>query len=90
MEIAYFKRPQRPNIYHYFKVYGGPGKTKNGYQEVLNFLNQIPIISVEKNYVNDTSGLTGTWCTYEVGITITNEEYNQAFKNATANQFKIY
>jgi hypothetical protein len=35
MEIAYFKRLQRDKIYHYYKVMGGPGKTKNGYQAAL-------------------------------------------------------
>lgn len=90
MEIAYFKRLQRDNIYHYYRVFGGPGKTREGYQEVLNFLNSKPIISVERNYVDDPSGLTGTWCQYEVGEPISKEEYEQAYKLATEGDFKIY
>lgn len=61
MEIAYFKRRQCDNVFHYYKVYGGSGKTENGYQEVINFLNEIPIITIEHN---DLKNLTGTWCTY--------------------------
>ena len=85
MEIAYFKRPQNED-FHYFKVFGGNGKTKNGYQEVINFLNEKPIISIEHN---NTSELTGTWCTYEVGIPISKAEYESAFKRATENTFTI-
>lgn len=89
MEITYFKRLQRDNIYHYFKVFGGPGKTRAGYQEVLNFLNPEPIISVECNYVTDPSGLTGTWCQYEVGEPISKQEYDAAYKLATEGEFSI-
>jgi len=42
MEVGYFKRQQTGNIFHYYKVFGGTGKTKNGYQEVINFLNEVP------------------------------------------------
>ena len=86
MEIAYFKRPQRDKIYHYYKVFGGPGKTKEGYQEVINFLNDTPIISIEHNNNKD---LTGTWCQYEVGEPINKEEYEEAYNLATERTFKI-
>ena len=86
MQIAYFKRHQENNIYHYFKVVGGPGKTKNGYQEVLNFLNDTPLISIE---YNDLSQLTVTWCQYEVGLPISREEYEAAFQLATKGNFEI-
>lgn len=95
MEIAYFKRHQRDNIYHYYKVFGGAGKTKEGYQEVLNFLNEKPIVAIEHNLPYDPSTpdkpfeLTGTWCTYEVGIPIPEEEYIEAYKKATKNEFSI-
>ena len=89
MEIAYFKRHQKSNIYHYYKVFGGPGKTRHGYQEILNFLNVTPMIHLEHNYINDTSGLTGTWCQYEVGIPISKEEYDIAYKIATEDLFQI-
>ena len=88
--VDYFKRFQGDGIYHYFKVYGGPGKTRDGYQEVLNFLNDVPIISVERNYVTDPYGLTGTWCNFEVGEPITSEEYAQAYARATAGKFNIW
>lgn len=87
MEVAYFKVHQENNIYHYYKVVGGPGKTKNGFQEVINFLNDTPIISIEHN---DISSLTGTWCQYEVGVRITKEEYEQAYTLATEGDFEIY
>ena len=80
--VHFFKRHQRDGVYHYFEVHGGPGKTKNGYKKVINFLNPYPIIHVEHNYVNDPSGLTGTWCEFEVGIPISKEEYNKAFEKA--------
>src|SRR4051794_10851014 len=83
--VHYFKRRQRGDIYHYYEVHGGPGKTKNGYQVVINFLNDFPIISVEHNYQSDPSGLTGTWCQFEVGIPITKEEYEAAFRIAINN-----
>ena len=86
----FFRRHQGDNIYRYTKVYGGPGKTKEGYQEVLNFLNPEPIISIERNYISDASGLTGTWCNYEVAEQISEQEYNEAFKRATAGHFQVY
>lgn len=90
VERAWFKRHQENGIYHYFEVYGGRGKTKNGYQVVLNFLNDAPIITVEHNYQRDSFGLTGTWCTYEVGVPIPEEEYQQAYQRATEHpQVKI-
>jgi hypothetical protein len=82
VQIAWFKRPQENGIYHYYEVHGGAGKTKEGYQVVINFLNDVPIIQVEHN---DSSGLTsliGTWCTYEVGIPISEEEYRKAYEQA--------
>jgi hypothetical protein len=86
MKIDYFKRHQRDNIFHYYKVVNGDNKQKEGYQEVLNFLNPTPIIMLEQNYMNG-HGLTGTWCTYEVGIPITKEEYNLMFSKATSEEF---
>jgi hypothetical protein len=61
--------------YHYYEVHGGSGKIKEGYQIVVNFLNDCPIIQMEYNYHRDSTGLSGTWCTYEVGIPISQEEY---------------
>ena len=95
MEIAYFKRHQEDGIYNFYKVFGGNGQTKNGYQEVISFLNPAPIIYVEHNQPYDPSNpdkpfdLTGTWCTYEVGIPITRQEYEEAYGRATADQFSI-
>ena len=96
MKIAYFKREQTEGIFHYYKVYGGPGKTKNGYQEVINFLNDIPLIYIEHNSLFDPQkpdapfDLTGTWDTYEVGIPISKDEYEIAFKKAIDQDFKTY
>lgn len=87
MEIAYFERLQEKNTNMYFKVAGGPGRTANGYQEIISFLNEDPIISVEHNNI---SLLVGTWCTYEVGKPITKEEYEKAYKIATEGEFRIY
>ena len=87
MEIAYFKRPQVEHTYIYIKVVGGPGKTENGYQEVISFLNEEPIISIEHN---DTSSLIGTWCTYEVGELITKDEYKEVYKLATEVDFMLW
>jgi len=36
-QFDYFKRDQGNGTYHYIKVYGGPGKTKGGYQVTVNF-----------------------------------------------------
>lgn len=90
MKIDYFKRFQRDGIYHYIKVVGGPGKTIDGYQEVINFLNDTPIIHLQRNYEQDPSGLTGTWCNYEVGEPITEEEYKEAYQKATQGKFNVY
>lgn len=85
MEIAYFKRHQESD-FHYYKVVGGSGKNKDGYQEVINFLNEEPIISIEHN----TEGsLVGSWCTYEVGISITEKEYMLAYNRAIESNFII-
>jgi hypothetical protein len=87
----YFKRHQRDDIYHYYEVHGGPGKTKNGYQVVLNFLSDFPVISIEHNYIADPSGLTGTWCQYEVGEPISKEEYQAAYERAVNHPgIKVY
>lgn len=85
--IHYFKKKQEENIYNFYKVYGGSGHTENGYQEVVCFLNHEPIIFVEHN---EAGSLTGTWCTHEVGIPISKEEYLLAFKKATAGHFDIF
>lgn len=91
MEKADFKRHQKDNLYNFYEVHGGPGKTKEGYLVGVSFLNDYPIIFTEHNYVNDPSGLTGTWCQYEVGIPISKEEYQQAFeKAANHTQVKIF
>ncbi len=85
METAYFKRHQKDDLYNYYAVYGGPGKTKNGYLIGISFLNEaFPIIFTEHNYINDPSGLTGTWCQYEVGEPISKEEYQQMFDRASS------
>jgi len=95
MEIAYFKRHQGQGIYNYYKVYGGKGKTQNGYQEIINFLNEKPLIVIEHNFPYDPENpnkpfeLTGTWDTYEVGIPISKEEYEQAYKKATESNFDV-
>jgi hypothetical protein len=89
MEVAYFKSHQRNGIYHFYKVFGGEGKTVDGYQEVINFLNDIPIVSIEHNLPYDKNNpekpfeLTGTWCTYEIGIPISEAEYLRAYEKAT-------
>lgn len=81
--------------YNYYKVFGGPGKTYNGYQEVVVFLNDKPIISVEHNdpfdplNTNKPFELIGTWDTYEVGIPISKAEYELAYKKATEQDFNI-
>lgn len=94
-EIAFFKRHQECGTFHYYKVFGGDGKTKDGYKEVINFLSNQPIISLDHNYPFDPSdperifNLTGTWCTYEVGMPISEQEYQQAYQEAVANEFAI-
>lgn len=91
MDIAYFKRHQKDKLYNFYEVHGGPGKTKAGYLIGISFLNEAPIIFTEHNYVNDPSGLTGTWCQYEVGIPISKEEYLQAYNTASNHpEVKIY
>ena len=85
IERAWFKQYQRDGIYHYIEVVGGRGKTKDGYQVVINFLNETPIIETRHNFVNDPSGLTGTWCRYEVSEPITEEEFQGAMDRALSN-----
>ena len=82
MNIAYFKRHQCIGIHTYYKVFGGPGKTMNGFQEVINFFNHGPLISIEENFVKDPSGITGTWSQYEAGISISKEEYDSILNEA--------
>ncbi len=89
IRVDYFKRHQRDGIYHYIKVVGGPGKTWDGYQEEINFLNEVPIIQLIQNYVCDPSGLTGTWCSFEVGEPISKAEYQQAYEMATSGEFAV-
>ncbi len=95
MEIAFFKRHQSSEIFHYYKVFGGNCKIKDGYQEVINSLNDRPVISTEHNHPYDPSdperefNFTGTWVTYEVGIPISEQEYRQAYQKAVANEFVI-
>ena len=79
-KIAWFKRYQREEIYHYYEVHGGPGKTKDGYVVAVRFLCTPPSISVEHNYEHDPSGLTGTWCHYEASEPITEAEFRRAYQ----------
>ncbi|MEC3881842.1 hypothetical protein [Parapedobacter sp. 10938] len=96
METAYFKRRQAGKLYNYFKVVGGPGKTQNGYQEVVSFLNDKPLIFVEHNlpynplYPDRPFELLGTWDIYEVGLPISKEEYEDAYRMATSNDFNLH
>ncbi len=69
-------------IYHYLEVVGGPGKTQDGYQIVINFLNDAPVLDTWHNYKKDTSGLTGTWCRYEVSTPISEDEFQEALQRA--------
>jgi hypothetical protein len=85
IERAFFKQYQRNGLYHYIEVVGGEGKTKDGYQIVLNFLNDVPRIETRHNFVHDPSGLTGTWCRYEVSESITEDEYHEAMQRALSN-----
>jgi len=78
-EVHFFKRRQKETIYHYYKVIGGPGRTRYGYQIVVNFLNEFPIISVEHNSLKE---LTGTWCQFEVGEPILESEFEEAYQKA--------
>ena len=84
MEKTWFKKHQRAGIFHYYEVYGGAGRTENGYQVVVNFLNDFPIICTEHNYQSDPYGISGTWLTYAEGIPIAEEEYKQAYQQAIA------
>lgn len=43
------------------------------------------MIVVESNA--DSNGLTGTWCTHEVGTPITKEEWEEAYELATEGDF---
>lgn len=82
IQRAWFKKHQRNGIYHYYEVYGGPGKTQDGYELVINFLNDVPIIETRHNYITDTSGLTGTWCKFETATPISEEEFRKAYNLA--------
>jgi|AntRauTorckE5430_2_1112549.scaffolds.fasta_scaffold50144_1 hypothetical protein len=79
---AWFKQHQRKDIYHYIEVVGGEGKTKDDYQVVINFLNSVPRIDTWYNFVHDASGLTGTWCRYEVSEPVTEAEFQSAMNRA--------
>lgn len=85
IERAWFKQLQRDDIYHYIEVVGGEGKTKDGYQLIVNFLNEVPQIETRHNFVYDPSGLTETWCRYEVAEPITEEEFTRAMNLALSN-----
>jgi hypothetical protein len=82
-DVQYFRRPQRNGIQHYYQVYGGPGKTEHGYQIVVNFLNDHPIIAIEQNCIDGRFSVTGTWDTFETGERITKEEFMVAFRKAS-------
>jgi hypothetical protein len=82
-KVHYFRRPQR-EVYHYYEVHAEHAGKCEGYQVVINFLNEAPIIHVEHNFITDPSKLTGTWCTFEVGEPITKEEYAAAYERATS------
>lgn len=87
--VAWFKRYQRNGIYNYYEVYGGPGKTRDGYFVAVRFLSDPPAIDVEHNYEAD-DGLTGTWCLYEAAEPITQQEYRQAFEKALEHPHVVF
>lgn len=79
---AWFKVYQRDDIYHYVEVVGGPGKTPDGYQTTINFLNPAPIIEVSHNDLDDPNMPIGTWDRYVAGEVISEDEYTQALNTA--------
>ena len=82
LQRAWFKVFQRDDIYHYVEVVGGPGKTSDGYQTIVNFLNPHPIIEVCHNDLNSQYMPISTWDRYEAGEPITEEEYTIAMNKA--------
>ncbi len=86
-KLNYFKLRRRGNRYDYIKVTGGAGKTKEGFQEVIRFEKPVPVISTEHNFLADRSGKTGTWTTFEKGVPIPEEEYEEAYSRASRKDF---
>ena len=80
----WFKQHQRDGIYNYYEVFGGPRKARNGYEIVVDFLNDEPRIDVNYNYERDPCGIEGTWNRFTYATPITQEEYDVAYQRALA------
>lgn len=84
VQPQYFKRHQRYGTYNYYEVHCNETKRCNtGYQIVVCFLNDYPMISVEHN--SKENG-TGTWDTLEVGEPILAEEFKAVYDIALENK----
>lgn len=85
--IYYFKCYQRADIWNFYKLLSErepPGC------EVVNFLNEQPIIEFREYDLADPGSKIDYDAFWEVGIRIPASEYDSAYQQATAGQFNIY
>lgn len=86
-QIYYFKRHQEGDAWHYYKLMDN--RMPIAY-EMLNFLNEIPIIETIELDLDLLDCKTQYDALWEVGTQITAEEYQQAWQRATRNHFEVY
>ena len=75
-QVCYFKRYQKPGIWHYIKLYKGRQPPA---QEVVNFLNTIPHIDYSEFDMNDPGSRIEYNALFEAATPIEAKEYEQAY-----------
>lgn len=87
MKTHYFKRHQRGELWHYYKLL--PERDPPA-REVLNFLNPDPIIDFADYDLLSPVGRIEYEALWEVGERIDAAEYQAAYRRATAGAFDLY
>ena len=87
MKTHYFKRHQRNELWHYYKLLTDRDPPA---REVLNFLNPVPIIDFADYDVLSPGSRIEYEALWEVGERIDAAEYQAAYRRATASAFDLY
>lgn len=79
----FFKRHQRDDVFHFAKL------TSSNASEVVNFLNDIPIVE-HREYSDTPSDRIEYNAFFENWQEITGDEYKREFNRATCSEFRVF
>ncbi len=87
MRTHYFKRHQRDELWHYYKLLIDRDPPA---REVINFLNPAPIVDFAEYDLLSPGGRIEYEALWEVGQQIDAGEYQAAYQRATVGAFDLY